>query len=74
MLPLWSKIDIPVFYLQSEKDPVVYSSNADFAKKHLVKVPFLEIHFFKGRKHNIDSKHQLSIRNKIMDLFKLVRK
>jgi len=72
MLPLWDKIDVPVFYLQSEKDGVVYSSNADFAKKHLVHVPLLKVHLFKGRKHNIDSKHHLVIRNKIVELFKML--
>lgn len=74
MLKLWHKIDIPVFYLQSEKDNVVYSSNAAFAKEHLVNVPFLNVHLFKGRKHNIDSKHFISIRNKIIQLLKMLSK
>ena len=72
MLPLWGKINVPVFYLQSANDGVVYSSNADFAKKYLVNVPLLKIHLFKGRKHDIDSKHHLAIRNKIIQLFKMV--
>jgi pimeloyl-ACP methyl ester carboxylesterase len=72
MLPLWYKIDIPVFYLQSEGDNVVYPSNAAFAKQHLVNVPFLKIHLFKGRKHNIDSKHHIAIRDKILELFKML--
>src|SRR5205085_11053964 len=42
MLPLWKRIDIPVFYLQSKKDPIVYVSNADFAKKNLTQVPLLK--------------------------------
>jgi pimeloyl-ACP methyl ester carboxylesterase len=74
MLLLWNKIDIPVFYLQSEKDNVVYSSNAEFAKQHLVNTPFLKINLFKGRKHNIDSKHHLTIRSKISELFKMLAK
>jgi pimeloyl-ACP methyl ester carboxylesterase len=74
MLPLWSKIDVPVFNLQSEKDPVVYPSNAEFAKQHLVNSPFLKIHFFKGRKHNIDSKHHIEIRNKMLELLKMLIK
>ena len=41
MLGLWNKIDVPVFYLQSERDSIVYSSNAEFAKRHLVNSPFL---------------------------------
>lgn len=72
MLPLWSKIDVPVFYLQSEKDNVVYSSNAEFAKQHLVNVPLLKIHLFQGKKHNIDSKHHLVIREKLLELLKLL--
>jgi pimeloyl-ACP methyl ester carboxylesterase len=74
MLPLWNKVDVPVFYLQSEKDNVVYSSNAQFAKQHLVHVPFLKIHLFKGRKHNIDSKHYIAIRNKLVELLKILSK
>ena len=74
MLPLWNKINIPIFYLQSKKDHVVYSSNAEFAKQYLVSVPFLKVHFFEGRKHNIDSKHHIAIRNKILELLKILSK
>lgn len=74
MLPSWNEIDIPVFYLQSENDPIVYPSNADFAKQHLLNAPLLKIHFFKGKKHNIDSKHHVEIRNKILELLKLLVK
>ena len=74
MIPMWNKIDVPVFYLQSEKDNVVYSSNAEFARQNLVNVPFLKIHLFKGRKHNIDSKHQIAIRNKLVELLKILSK
>jgi pimeloyl-ACP methyl ester carboxylesterase len=74
MLPLWSKIDIPVFYLQSKNDHVVYSSNAEFAKEHLINVPYLETHLFDGNKHNIDSKHHPAIRNKLIELLKMLLK
>lgn len=72
MLPLWNKIDVPVFYLQSKNDHVVYPSNEEFAKHYLVNAPVLKIHLFKGRKHNIDSKHYFEIRNKIIELFKML--
>jgi pimeloyl-ACP methyl ester carboxylesterase len=72
MLPLWNKIDVPVFYLQSQNDSVVYPSNANFAKQHLIHSPYLEIQFFEGRKHNIDSKHHIEIRNKMLQLLKMV--
>jgi pimeloyl-ACP methyl ester carboxylesterase len=74
MLPLWRKIDVPVFYLQSQNDSVVYPSNADFAKHHLTNSPYLKIQFLKGRKHDIDSKYHLEIRNKILELFKMLMK
>ena len=72
MLPLWDKINVPVFYLQSQKDSVVYPSNADFAKQHLIHSPYLEIQFFNGRKHNIDSKHHIEIRNRLLQLLKML--
>jgi pimeloyl-ACP methyl ester carboxylesterase len=74
MLPLWNKIDVPVFYLQSQNDSVVYPSNADFAKRHLIHSPYLKIQFFKGHKHNVDSKHHIEIRNKIVQLLKMLTK
>ena len=74
MLPLWNNIDVPVFYLQSKKDNVVYSSNVAFAKQYFVNVPFLKIHLFEGRKHNIDSKHHTTIRNKLVEVLNMLLK
>ena len=68
MLPLWYRIDIPVVYLQSEKDEVVFASNADFAKKMLTQTPYLKIHLFSGSKHTINSKFHSQISNKIFEL------
>jgi pimeloyl-ACP methyl ester carboxylesterase len=73
MLPYWNKIEVPVFYLQSESDRVVYPSNVDFAKKQLVNVPFFKHHFFPGGKHDIDSKFHPEIRNKIIAMLKLLK-
>jgi pimeloyl-ACP methyl ester carboxylesterase len=69
MLPLWPNITIPVYYLQSKKDSVVDASNAEFAKQHLTNTALLDIHLFKGRKHNIDSKHFKEIKDKIFRLY-----
>jgi uncharacterized protein len=74
MLPLWNKIDVPFFYLQSQNDSIVYPSNGEFAKQHLTCVPYLKIQLFKGCKHNIDSKHHIEITNKIVELFKMLMK
>jgi pimeloyl-ACP methyl ester carboxylesterase len=51
MLPLWPSIHVPVFYLQGEKDGLIYPANAAFARKHLTAVPYLSIQFLPGRPH-----------------------
>jgi uncharacterized protein len=53
MLPYWKNIRVPVVYLQGENDEIVDTSNADFARKHLVNAPYLDIHFIKGRGHRL---------------------
>ena len=53
MLPFWKNIRVPVVYLQGEKDNIVDTANAGFARKHLVNVPSLEIEFIKGRAHRL---------------------
>jgi len=39
MLPLWSSIKCPVIVIQGQKDSLVPSGNADFARKMLVNAP-----------------------------------
>lgn len=39
MLPLWSAIKCPVIVIQGQKDSLVPSANADFARKMLVNAP-----------------------------------
>jgi uncharacterized protein len=53
MLPLWSKIHVPVMYLQGQDDELVFTSNADFARTHLTNVPSLDIQMIPGRGHLI---------------------
>lgn len=53
MLPLWENIRIPVAYLQGEKDELVDTANAGFARRHLVNAPYLDIQFVKGRGHRL---------------------
>ena len=69
MLPHWKKITIPVMYLQSKKDSVVYSSNAAFAKEQLVNSPLVDVVLFKGRRHDITSSHESLISQKILELY-----
>jgi pimeloyl-ACP methyl ester carboxylesterase len=73
MLPYWSSINIPIIYIQGEKDELIDTSNASFARKQLVNVPFLEINMVKGRKHFLAfDEHQL-ISRKILELYRRVK-
>jgi uncharacterized protein len=53
MLPYWKNIHVPVAYLQGEKDEIVDTANAGFARKYLVNAAFLDIQFVKGRGHRL---------------------
>jgi pimeloyl-ACP methyl ester carboxylesterase len=74
MLPLWRNIRIPVMYLQGARDHLIYTSNAEFAKQHLLNAPCLDIQFFKDRPHFIEFSEQAKIRNKILEMYHLVEK
>jgi pimeloyl-ACP methyl ester carboxylesterase len=73
MLPLWSKIWVPVIYLQGANDHLVYTTNAAFAKKQLVNTPYLRIHFFKGSPHFIARTERMAIRQNILDLLEIIK-
>jgi len=51
MLPLWGRIHVPVIYLQGEKDGLVDTTNATFARRHLTNVPYLDIRMIPNRGH-----------------------
>ena len=53
MLPLWSRIHVPVIYLQGMEDGLVSPSNAGFAKAHLVNASSLDIRMIPGKGHLI---------------------
>lgn len=74
MLPLWQNIRVPVIYLQGDKDELVYTTNAAFARKHLVNVPSLEINMIPGRGHLIAFSERKLITEKIMKMLELAGK
>ena len=74
MLPFWQNIRVPVIYMQGEKDELVYTTNAKFAKAHLTNTPYLDILFFKGRPHFIPFTERPTIRQKILQMVKMVKK
>src|SRR6187200_328016 len=70
MLPWWKNIRVPVMYIQGEKDKMIYTTNAGFARENLVNVPSLQVNFIKGQKHVIDKKENPFIIKKILELLK----
>lgn len=69
MLPYWKNITVPVVYLQGIKDNIVDTSNAGFARKHLINVPYLDIQFLEGREHRLAQFEWPTIRDGIMRVF-----
>ncbi len=74
MLPYWKNIRVPVSYLQGADDDIVDTSNAGFAREHLVNVPSLDIKFLKGRKHLLAQYEWLAIRQAILDVYDKIKK
>ena len=73
MLPLWNNIRVPVIYLQGEKDDLVYTTNAAFARDHLQKVPYLDIQMIPGRGHLIAFSEKGKIKTAIEKMLALCK-
>jgi pimeloyl-ACP methyl ester carboxylesterase len=69
MLPLWKNIEVPVAFLQGENDDIVDTSNASFARKHLVNAPYLKIEMIKDRGHRLAQFEWPRIRQAILDVY-----
>ncbi len=74
MVPYWKNIRIPVMYVQGEKDELIDTTNASFAKKHLTNAPFLSIQFVKDEPHFIAFSAQKLIKQKIFQMEALLQK
>jgi pimeloyl-ACP methyl ester carboxylesterase len=74
MLPYWDRIRVPVSYLQGANDQLIYTSNAEFARKKMVNVPWLHIEFLKDRPHFFAFSDRMIIRKKILDLYAQMEK
>lgn len=72
MLPLWQNIRVPVVYVQGENDDIVDTSNAGFARRQLVNVPFLDVRFVKERYHRLAQFEWPTIRESIMKVHAMV--
>ena len=69
MLPYWKNIRVPVSYLQGADDDIVDTSNAGFARQHLINAASLDIKFLKGRKHLLAQYEWKAIRQAILDVY-----
>jgi pimeloyl-ACP methyl ester carboxylesterase len=68
MLPLWDRIRVPVIYLQGDKDGLVDTANASFAREHLKNAPSVDIRMIPGRGHLIAFAEKDRIETAILDL------
>ena len=69
MLPYWKNIKVPVVYIQGENDGIVDTSNAGFAREHLVNSPWLDIRFIPNRAHRLAQFEWPAIRRGIRDVY-----
>lgn len=74
MLPYWKNIRVPVMYLQGAKDNLIDTTNASFAREHLVNAPYLDIYFFPNRHHYLAQYEWPTIRERIMRLYAIIKK
>jgi uncharacterized protein len=74
MLPLWSRVRVPVEYLQGAHDDIIDTANAGFARRHLVNAPYLNIHFFPNRQHRLAQFEWPSIKAAILRVYERARK
>jgi pimeloyl-ACP methyl ester carboxylesterase len=74
MLPLWKNITVPVVYIQGENDNIIDTSNAGFAKKHMVNAPYLHIEFIKDREHRLAQFEWPRFREAILQVYEKTRK
>lgn len=73
MLPLWPRIHVPVSYLQGTEDGLVFTSNLQFAKDHLVNAPSLDVQMIPGRGHLIAFNEHARITRAILAMLQKVR-
>lgn len=68
MLPYWKNITVPVIYFQGDKDELIYTSNAAFAKSHLVNSQCLTIKMLPNLGHLIAFKAKGEITKAIAEM------
>lgn len=74
MLPYWKNIHVPVMYLQGANDKLIDTSNASFARQHLINAPYLETYFFPNRGHYLGRGQWSVVKDYIMKMYEMVKK
>lgn len=74
MLPHWMKIQVPVIYVQGEKDDIVDTANAGFARKHLENASYLDIRLIQGRSHRLAQFEWPKFKEAILDVYDKAKK
>lgn len=73
MLPYWKNIRMPVIYMQGVNDGLIYTSNAGFARNHLVHAACLDITMIPGRGHLIAFSEMERINRAILEMIELAK-
>jgi pimeloyl-ACP methyl ester carboxylesterase len=68
LLPFWKNIRVPVSYIQGEKDELIDTSNAGFARQQLTHAPYLNIQFLKGEPHFMPYASRPLVRSEIINI------
>ena len=74
MLPLWKDIRIPVAYLQGEKDELIDTANASFARKELINAPYLDIRLIPGRHHRLAQFEWPAIKESVLKIYAMMKR
>jgi len=60
MMPYWKNIRVSVAYIQCEKDELIDTSDASFARQHLINTPYLDVSFLKNEPYFFPTLHSHS--------------
>jgi pimeloyl-ACP methyl ester carboxylesterase len=74
MLPYWKNIRVPVVFIQGENDDIVDTSNATFAREHLINSPWLDIRFIRNRAHRLAQFEWPALRQGVLDVYNYINK
>lgn len=69
----WDEIQVPVIYYQGQKDDLVYTTNADFAREKITQTPSLSIRMIPNRGHLLVYDEARRIKQGILEMIQLAQ-